>query len=72
MLLAITALGYESCQYEGKATEEDRIGEQMAQILQVSNEDEKYIKDEIEKHAHRTLLLELTPEHICGKRVTES
>ena len=35
-------------------------------------QDEGYIKDEIEKHAHRTLLLELTPEHICGKLVEES
>lgn len=35
-------------------------------------QDEEYIKDEIEKHAHRTLLLELTPEHICGKLVEES
>ena len=38
MLLAITALGYESCWYEGKATGEDRIGYQMAQILQVPDE----------------------------------
>lgn len=35
-------------------------------------QDDAYIKDEIEKHAHRTLLLELTPEHICGKLVEES
>ena len=35
-------------------------------------QDDEYIKAEIEKHAHRTLLLELTPEHICGKLVEES
>ena len=34
--------------------------------------DEDYIRDEIEHHAHRTLLLKLKPEHICGKTVTES
>lgn len=35
-------------------------------------QDEEYIKQEIAQHAHRTLLLELTPEHICGKLVEES
>lgn len=35
-------------------------------------QDEEFIKREIEKCAHRTLLLKLTPEHICGKRVTEA
>ncbi len=35
-------------------------------------QDSEYIKAEVEKHAHRTLLLELTPEHICGKLVEES
>ena len=35
-------------------------------------QDEEYIRTEIEQHAHRTLLLALTPEHICGKRVQES
>ncbi|MBQ7923435.1 MAG: pyridoxamine 5'-phosphate oxidase family protein [Clostridia bacterium] len=34
--------------------------------------DEEYIRNEIEQHAHRTILLQLTPEHICGKLVTES
>lgn len=34
--------------------------------------DEEYIRREIENHAHRTLLLQLSPEHICGKLVTES
>ena len=35
MLLAITALGYESCWYEGHITDEDRIGDRMAAILGV-------------------------------------
>ena len=35
MLLAIVSLGYESCWYEGHITDEDRIGDQMAQILNV-------------------------------------
>ncbi len=35
MLLAITALGYQSCWYEGHITDEDRIGEKMARILGV-------------------------------------
>ena len=35
MLLAITALGYESCWYEGHITDADRIGEKMARILGV-------------------------------------
>ncbi|MBQ1366793.1 MAG: nitroreductase family protein [Firmicutes bacterium] len=35
MLLAITALGYRSCWYEGHITDEDRIGDKMAKILGV-------------------------------------
>lgn len=35
-------------------------------------QDEEYIRKEIEKYAQGTLLLQLTPEHICGKLVTES
>ncbi len=35
-------------------------------------QDEEYIRTEIEKYAKATLLLQLTPEHICGKQVTES
>ncbi|MBQ6600948.1 MAG: pyridoxamine 5'-phosphate oxidase family protein [Clostridia bacterium] len=34
-------------------------------------DDEAYIKNEIECFAHETLILKLTPEHICGKRVEE-
>ena len=35
MRLAIVELGYESCWYEGRATGDDRIGYQMAQVLGV-------------------------------------
>ena len=35
MLLAITALGYRSCWYEGHITDEDRIGDRIAGILGV-------------------------------------
>lgn len=35
MLLAITALGYRSCWYEGHITDEDRICDKMAEILGV-------------------------------------
>ena len=36
MLLAITALGYQSCWYEGHITDEDCIGQRMARILGVT------------------------------------
>ena len=35
-------------------------------------DDEGYIAREIKAFAHETRLLKLTPEHICGKHVTES
>lgn len=35
MLLAIKALGYESCWYEGHITDEDRIGDKIAKRLGV-------------------------------------
>lgn len=38
MLLAITALGYRSCWYEGHITDTDRIGDRMARILGVPDE----------------------------------
>ena len=34
--------------------------------------DEEYIRKEIESYASKTVLLKLTPAHICGKRVKES
>ena len=38
MLLAITALGYQSCWYEGHITDDDNIGRKMAGILGVPDE----------------------------------
>ena len=38
MLLEITALGYQSCWYEGHITDTDRIGDRMASILSVPDE----------------------------------
>ena len=38
MLLAITALGYQSCWYEGHITDTDRICDKIAQILKVPEE----------------------------------
>lgn len=35
-------------------------------------QDEEYIRGEIEKYGHETLLLRLKPEHITGKQVKES
>ncbi len=34
--------------------------------------DDAYIQKEIQDHAKNTLLLKLTPEHLCGKLVNES
>ncbi len=38
MLLVIVGLGYQSCWYEGHITDDDRIGYQMAQILNVPDD----------------------------------
>ena len=35
-------------------------------------DDEEYIRKEIKSFADKTLLLKLTPEHMCGKKITES
>ncbi len=35
-------------------------------------QDAEYIKEELKNYANATLLLELTPEHICGKSVIEA
>lgn len=43
-----------------------------ARLSRKFTSDEEYIQKEIALYAHETLLLELSPEHICGKLVTES
>lgn len=55
------------------------IIDDMREIIDISRklshkftQDEEYINNEIEKYANETLILQLIPEHICGKLVTES
>lgn len=43
-----------------------------ARLSRKFTQDEAYIAKEIAAFAHETLLLKLTPEHICGKRVKEA
>ncbi len=50
----------------------EKIIDISARLSRKFTDDEVYIKREIEAFANETLLLELKPEHICGKRVTES
>jgi len=50
----------------------EKISEISAKLSYKFTQDEDYIRTEIEKFAKATLLLELTPEHICGKLVEES
>ena len=48
------------------------IAEIAAQLSRKFTQDEEYIRKEIEQHGHRTLLLQLVPEHMCGKLVNEA
>jgi nitroimidazol reductase NimA-like FMN-containing flavoprotein (pyridoxamine 5'-phosphate oxidase superfamily) len=50
----------------------DRIVEITTKLSRKFIQDEAYIKAEIEQHLRGTLLLALTPEHMCGKLVNES
>ena len=50
----------------------DRIVNITERLCHKFTQDEEYIQTEIRNHAHKTLLLVLTPEHICGKTVEES
>lgn len=52
--------------------EKDKIVDITTKLSHKFTQDDAYIQKEIENHAHRTLLLVLTPEHICGKLVEES
>lgn len=56
-----------------------QIIDDMEQIADITTklsykftQDEEYIRKEIEQAGPRTLLLQLVPEHICGKRVVEA
>ena len=53
--------------------------EDMEQIVRITRllslkfiQDEEHIRREIEQSAHRTQLMKLVPEHICGKLVNEA
>ena len=50
----------------------DKIVEITEKLSRKFTNDDEYIKKEIRLYAGGTLLLKLTPEHICGKAVTES
>lgn len=44
----------------------------VRQLCYQFTQDEDFIQNEIDQYAGATLLLKLTPEHICGKLVKES
>ena len=50
----------------------DKITDITTKLSYKFTQDEEYIKREIEVSGPNTLLLQLTPEHICGKLVTEA
>lgn len=50
----------------------DIIADVARKLSYKFTKDEEYIQNEIDKYAKATLLLQLTPEHICGKQITES
>ena len=50
----------------------ERIADITTKLSHKFTQDDAYIQKEIEQNTHRTLLLVLTPEHICGKLVQES
>ena len=50
----------------------DKIIDITTKLSYKFTQDEEYIKKEIKMHGHRTLLLQLTPDHICGKLVMEA
>lgn len=50
----------------------EKITQITTKLSHKFTEDEKYIEAEIKNYASKTYLLELTPEHICGKLVTEA
>ena len=50
----------------------DQITDIVTKLSYRFIQDDEYIKEEIRLHGHRTLLMKLTPEQMCGKLVTES
>ena len=58
---------------------EAEIIDDMQQIIDITTQlsykfiqDDEYIKGEIAASGHRTLLVKLTPQHICGKKILEA
>ncbi len=49
----------------------NKITDIMTKLSYKFVQDEEYIKKEIKLYGHETLLLVLSPEHICGKIVKE-
>ncbi len=52
--------------------DKEKIIDVTTKLSHKFTQDDAYIQKEIELAAHKTLLLVLTPEHICGKSVSES
>lgn len=52
--------------------DEDKMIDLCRKLSYKFTDDEKYIEDEIERAAFRTLMYELIPEHITGKLVNEA
>ncbi|MBQ8556901.1 MAG: pyridoxamine 5'-phosphate oxidase family protein [Clostridia bacterium] len=50
----------------------DMIVDISTRLSHKFTQDEEYIRQEIEKSGPGTLILRLTPEHMCGKLVTEA
>lgn len=50
----------------------ERITDITTKLSYKFTQDEEYIRREIEQAGPRTLLLQLVPEHICGKKVVEA
>ena len=50
----------------------ERVAEITARLSRKFTSDEEYIAEEIAKFIKATVLLRLTPEHMTGKRITES
>ena len=50
----------------------EAVTEMTRRLCKKFTQDEEYIRREIENFASKTILLKLSPEHMCGKRVTEA
>jgi len=55
-----------------RITDMDTIVDIATKLSHKFTQDDAYIQQEIKAHGHRTVLLQLTPEHISGKRVKEA